>query len=350
MQQGCYAEGIAILTLAYEQLPFDQMHLATALNTLLQHYDCYHSRQQALQEASQRFVEERTALQGQVAACEIVLFSLLHDREAPQPPHESSHESLLRPTHKALPDLSITCFGRFAVKRAGKPITLCPSRSGQRILRYLVAQEEHYATSDILQTLLRQEDEPEVAQRKLHIAVSALRRSLSDGISSASDANYILYKNKVYMLNPTVVIQTDVDEFLHYYKEGQQHCEEQVTLYEKACHLYTGPFLLDDIYADWSFLQRERLCQAYLAMCRVLAEHYLTLKQYEASAYWATTTLKENRCDETAHRQLIQIYAAQGYRNEALQQYQRCELILHEELGVKPLLETQRALQTVLIK
>jgi DNA-binding SARP family transcriptional activator len=204
----------------------------------------------------------------------------------------------------------------------------------------LVTKSGHYATSDALQAMLWPEAEPEVAQRKLHIAISALRRSLNDGVLSEPGCGYIICKNSLYCLNPAVTIRTDVEEFLHYYQAGQKNGQGQVALYEKACLLYTGAFLLEDIHADWSFLQREQLSRTYLAMCRVLSEHYLNVKCYEEAVKWATAILKEDHCDEASHRQLIQIYAAQGRRSEALQQYQRCERALHEELGVQPLPET----------
>ena len=76
--------------------------------------------------------------------------------------------------------------------------------------------------------------------------------------------------------------------------------------------------------------------------------YYLDNTNYEDAAKWAKATLKENRCDEAAHRQLIQIYAAQGRRSAALQQYQRCERVLREELEVQPLPETVRLLQALL--
>src|SRR5947199_3565874 len=82
-------------------------------------------------------------------------------------------------------------------------------------------------------------------------------------------------------------------------------------------------------------------------MCRVLADYYVKTKHYEDAANWATAVLKVNHCDEAAHLQLIQIYAAQGRRSEAFQQYQRCECILREELGVTPLPETTREFQKV---
>src|SRR5258708_13611373 len=78
-----------------------------------------------------------------------------------------------------LPALYLTCFGRFEVRRLGQPIPLCSSRSGQSILRYLVVQPGHSATSDAFMALLWPEDEPEVAQPKLHSAISPLRPSLN---------------------------------------------------------------------------------------------------------------------------------------------------------------------------
>ena len=121
-----------------------------------------------------------------------------------------------------------------------------------------------------------------------------------------------------------------------------------MAFYEQACALYKGPFLTEDTYADWSFLQRERLSRIYLAICGTLADYYLSKKIYEDATKWATAILQENRCDEAAHRQLIQIYSAQGRRSEALQQYHRCERILHEELGVQPLPETVLVFQALL--
>jgi DNA-binding SARP family transcriptional activator len=281
------------------------------------------------------------------------LKSLQKSKQLPKLPSENTGASesfspSLSQESTTLPALYITCFGRFEVRRLGKPVVLCSSHNGQNILRYLVVKSEHCATSDKLQALFWPEDEPEVAQNKLHIAISALRRSLNHGYTCKPACGYILYKNRVYHLNPAVVIQTDLDEFLHYYQAGQCTGEERAAFYEKACCLYTGPFLPEDMYADWSFLQREQLNRTYLAMCRVLADHYLHIKHYEDSAKWATAILKENSCDEAAHRQLIQIYAAQGYRSEAIQQYQRCQLLLREELGVQPLPETVLAFQNIL--
>ncbi len=247
-----------------------------------------------------------------------------------------------------LPELDITCFGRFEVRRSGQPIVLCPNRNAQTILRHLIAQTGYSAPAEKLVAVAWPEDEPEAAQNKLHLAISALRRSLHTGLPYVSGCGYMICKNRIYSLNPEVTIRTDVEEFLRCYQMGLQRREERVALYERACYLYNGPFLMEDLYADWSFLLREQLCHTYLTMCRAIAAHYLQTHCYEEAAKWAMIILSQDACDEAAHQQLIQIYAAQGYRSQAIRQYYHCERILLQELGVQPLQTTVQLFQALL--
>jgi DNA-binding SARP family transcriptional activator len=365
------SEGVAYLRLARERLAPSQIYLANMLDVFIQGYTSYQHAQHILQEASRHFAaayaEQRARIADFTTALPTLITDLhasgtlpnlvsnIQDQLAFQLSPRGPQEPLSSPAHRPscengtpLHDLYITCFGHFEVRRLGKLVNLCSSRNGQSILRYLISKSEHCATSDLLQTMFWPDDEPEVCQNKLHIAVSALRRCLNDGYINAPTGGYILCKSGVYHLNPAVSIHTDVDEFLHCYQMGRQMSDERVAFYERACHLYTGSFLMEDLYADWSFLQREQLSQTYLTMCRTLVDHYLQNQRYEDAARWATIILRENRCDEAAHRQLIQIYAVQGRRSEALQQYQRCERLLRQELGVPPLLETTVLLTTFL--
>ena len=358
-RQERYVEGLVMFARAREKLSSDQICLASKLDAFMQNHALYLQAREELLQASRRFAEIDSERRAQITTIEDTLLILRQQAgdmgELPElclavpmsPPAStlapsSSHSKEAASTA----ELYITCFGHFEVRRSGQPLTLCSSRNGQSILRYLVAQTGHCTTIDTLMALFWPDDETEVAQRKLHIAVSALRRSLSQGCIAEPGSGYILCKNRVYSL--AIGIQTDVDEFLQYYQAGRLSSEERISCYERACHLYTGPFLPEDLYADWSSLQRERLTQTYVTMCRVLADHYLHVKRYEEAAQWSTAILKENRCDEAAHRQLMHIHVAQGHRSEALQQYHRCERILREELGALPLPETTGLFQTLL--
>jgi DNA-binding SARP family transcriptional activator len=79
-----------------------------------------------------------------------------------------------------------------------------------------------------------------------------------------------------------------------------------------------------------------------------LADSYLKAVRYEQTMRGSAALLKEDRCDEVAHRQLMRAYAAQGRRSDALRQYQFCARILAEELGAQLLPETIRLFQAIL--
>lgn len=373
VRQGHDAEAATLFALVREQPASSQGDLTDLLDAFLHDYADYRRIECMLQEACKRFASAHLGLQARIASFEAALSTMMKGMAAsdqctnlpagegkPVIPSLSSMPAqqlqgpppltppLLTDRNAALAPLFITCFGHFEARRSGKPITLCSNRSGQRILRYLVSQPGRSATSDVLQTMLWPEDETEVASRKLHLAISALRRSLSDDPACEPSRSYIVCKNRTYSLSPSAAIRVDVDEFLYCYRTGQQRSAERVALYERACQLYTGPFLPEDIYADWSFIPREQLASAYLGMRNDLTDHYLATRRYEDAIQSAHAVLKENRCDEMAHRHLIQVYIAQGRRSEALQQYQRCECVLREELGVKPLPETTLTIQALL--
>jgi DNA-binding SARP family transcriptional activator len=384
VRQGRFSEAVAHFALAREQLSQNMMHLAVVLDAFIQDCVNYWQSQQALQQASECFVKAQAKQQAHATSLEKLLSKLLRNtdsklsviaQKSPENHHispslsEDSKGDRLVPTlienalqsnpvketqqaeeGITLPALHFTCFGRFEVRRLGQPVSLCSNRNGQAILRYIVAQSNHRVTMDTLMELLWPEDEPEVARHKLQVAISALRRSLNNGYVSDTGGGYILCKNGVYQLNPAVPIRTDVEEFLASYRAGRQQksINAAVADYEAACHLYKGAFLTEDLYVDWPIIQREQLNQAYVAMCGALSEHYLKIGSYEDATKWASAILKENQCDEVAHRQLMRINAAAGRRCEALRQYQRCERILAEELNVSPMPETVNLFHTIL--
>jgi DNA-binding SARP family transcriptional activator len=379
IQQGRDAEGIALLTLCREQLAEEQTHLTSIIDTFIERSTEYRDAWQALQKASLRFAEERRVYQSHIALLSTMLPKLLLDidptftvsasqydktnisspyAQVPVALTDASESSATSPVQVApcvnntqadLLELSVTCFGRFTVRRGGELVPPCPSRKGQNILRYLLAQTGYSATTDVLLANFWPEDEPDVAQSKMHIAISGLRRTLNQGCQCKPGAGYILCKNRVYSFDPRVIIHADVDEFVRQFQIGQQREQERITAFECACKLYTGPFLVEDLYTDWSFLRREQLSQMYLNMCNVLTERYFHIGQYEDAIKWAHAMLKENHCNETAYQHLISIYALQGRRSEALQQYDRCERVLKSEMGAQPLPETKHIIQMMLL-
>lgn len=385
IRQGSYVEGAGFFVFARQQLTPDQAHFAVVIDAFLQSQASYWLAQQSLHLANKHVVKADIELGTRLLALEKLFLSLREKTNTAVQVHETAPSGLIeddqsqqlpllppqlidvdsnrsynsngKPTplpqsllkgSDTLAGLNITCFGHFEVKRLDRPIVLCHSRSGQALLRFLVAQAGYRASVDRLMDALWAKDAPEKARRKLQIAVSAARCSLNSGYSCDPGEGYIIYKDQFYQFNPAVTIRTDVDEFMSLWKAGRRASgSESVVLYEKACSLCSGPFLIEDTYADWSSARREQLKQIYVTMCRALADYYLEGRQYEDAAKWTNAILGEDRCDEMAHQRLIHIYTAQGRRSEAFQQYYRCERILSEELGISPMPETMNALHMI---
>jgi DNA-binding SARP family transcriptional activator len=235
------------------------------------------------------------------------------------------------------PVLHAVCLAPFELRLHGTSIPLGSNRNGQAILRYLVAQPNHQASNDTLMDLFWPDDDNDVALHKLHVTISNLRHSLQAHLHK----NYILSKQSIFQLNPVIPLTTDVDEFLTLYSMGQKlEGKAAIFCYERACALYTRPFLIEDLYEDWSFVRREQLRQIMIEMCNALADYHLKNSAHDAAVQWVMKILGENRYDEAAYRQLMRIYALSGKRNEALHQYQRCQQMLQEDLGLQLMPET----------
>lgn len=368
IRQEHFVEGVVLLVLARDQLPAQYASLAAALDDFTHGHTVYWQAHQELHHASRRFVEEDTAQRARLSAIEKLLSALKEEMRqvfsAPPSTTQQLHHHISRqsqqvtraqsisahPVEEGLPPaLYFTCFGHFDVRRLGEALTLCSNRNGQAMLRYLAVQPNHTATMDALMEAFWPDDEPDVAHHKLQVAASALRRSLNNGYNTDHGGGYLLSKRQAYQLNPAIPFHSDLEDFLRFYQAGR-HSSGSICadLYERACQLYKGPFLADDLYADWPSLQRGQLSLVYLTMCNALVEYYLGTHRYEDAMAWATAILKENHCDEAAHRHLMRAYYALGRRNEALHQYQLCQQTLFEELGVEPMPETVKLFHALL--
>jgi DNA-binding SARP family transcriptional activator len=341
-----YADAATHLLRARALLAPSHTQIVALIDQFIDSHRHFWLAQQGLNEASHRLV----ATQAEQQACLAALQQIVAQSIASQPGGTLAPVAL--PSSPAelvgLPELAITCFGRFGVRRGGEPLALCANRNGQAILRYLAAQPQHSAPVYVLIELLWPHDDLEVARHKLHVAVSALRSSLNAGLPLAKGAGYLVCEGSLYQLNTAARIRVDVDEFVAACQAGRRAGGSvAIAHYEAACQLYGGPFLVEDLYADWTQIRREQLVQMYAEMCAALADDCLERRLYDAAIDWAGRTLHENRCDEAAYRRLMLAYAGAGRRAEALRQFQRCRRVLADEMGIAPAEETTALFEQV---
>jgi DNA-binding SARP family transcriptional activator len=180
----------------------------------------------------------------------------------------------------------------------------------------------------------------------LNSAVHGLRKIL-DGCPSSGDAvTYVLLEEGYYRLSPEVRIATNVGEFDGLYERGRgldraNRAEAATALYEEAVGLYRGDYLIEDLYEDWTMVERERLCNACVDMLDRLAVYYLEGGRPRDSVRCCYMALEKDRCHEHSHRILMRCYARLGQRDRALRQYRLCERILSQKYNTAPSPETR---------
>jgi DNA-binding SARP family transcriptional activator len=239
--------------------------------------------------------------------------------------------------------LCIHLLGPFEVLREGQPLTSSAWRSQQTrtILKVLASRHGHVVPADQLLEILWPEEAPDSARRHLYVRVSQLRRALHPGDASA----YILGVEGGYTFNPEASCWIDTWEFETQTGRGRRlqaagDLESAIAAYEMARSLYRGDFLEEDLYADWTFAERERLRERFLTMLTELAECHAQKGRYRRAVARCHDVLAADSCREAVYVRLMLYHYYAGEQVRAMRAYERCRQVLADELDVEPLPQT----------
>jgi predicted ATPase/DNA-binding SARP family transcriptional activator len=196
---------------------------------------------------------------------------------------------------------------------------------------------------DTLATLLW----PDYDQRS---ARAHLRRALVSLTNRLGSECFVADRESIG-LNPAEPLWLDVDQFHHRLAacEGHAHaagdaaaCPDCLSLLAEAAELYRDDFLAgfslpDSLpFDEW---QRSQTVALRDGLCSVL-ERLSTLnaaqEEYKPAIAAARRWLALDPLREAAHRCLMRLYILSDQEPAALRQYQECQRMLKEELGVPP--------------
>jgi DNA-binding SARP family transcriptional activator len=250
------------------------------------------------------------------------------------------------------PSLQVFFFGQFEMLCDGNTMQLGRNGKALTILKYLLANRRRPVSQDHLMGWLWPESNLKKARWSLNSAIHGLRKLLG-GCSSALSTGYVTLEDGYYRLSPAVRVWSDVDEFDERYEKGRRlqkggNVQAAALEYERAIELYRGDYLIEDLYEDWTMVERERLSNAYMDMLSRLAVHYMEIGQYQESIRGCYRVLEKERCHEDSYRLLMRCYAHLGLRGKALDQYRICEKILEQKYGTSPSPETQSLYEGIL--
>ena len=236
----------------------------------------------------------------------------------------------------------VRLLGDFQLTVDGRPATGLHGQLGPALVKYLLAQPKRACARDVLLEQFWPGVEPDVARNRLHVALSSVRRALA----AVTDVPLVEFRDGFYRIAPVHDVDTDVERFHALIEAGRSaeiddRLDEAAALYRQAAATYTGDFLADCPYDDWTMLPREELRMAYVDLLDRWSGVLAATGRESECVEVGRLLLREDPCREDVHRLVMRCQARSGRTSEALRQYERCRHALRECLGLEPSAPTQ---------
>lgn len=234
----------------------------------------------------------------------------------------------------------IFLFGTLRLAAGEEPIPTPGSSRDQAMWAYLLLNRDHPHPRARLAYTFWPDSTDAAARNRLRHALYVIRRALPP----AADATpWFIAEGDSVQWNPAAPAWLDVDAFETGLAAppppGGSPLAAWAAAVQAATDLYSAD-LLEALYEDWCYFERERLRRLLFSGLEGLSAAYATLGQGARAVETAQRLLSHDPLREETHRTLMSLYASLGDRANAIRQFESCREVLARELDVAPMGET----------
>ena len=223
--------------------------------------------------------------------------------------------------------VAITTLGAFVITVRGVNLPR-PSGRAARLLKFLLSRVRLAAPKEQIAESLWPGDPN--GSKNLHVAAHDIRVSV--GVPTI-----LLYRSSEYSLDSC---QVDANLFERFVSTGHSlwahRRNDACAAYWMALAAYQGPFLPEELYADWVTIRRERLENAFIESALRLGEHSLEGGEMDTALDLAGRVLEVDGALEPAVRLEMRALGALGRRAQALRRFERLKVLLDREFHCRP--------------
>ena len=234
------------------------------------------------------------------------------------------------------PRLEVALFGHVRLAFDGKPFEFGAPRKTLPILAYLLVHRQAAVSREFLAFLMWPDAGEEVARNNLRRNLTLFKQILPPPDPAES---WIVASNELVRWNSAAPCTLDIAEF-------DRLCAEPASL-AHAVELYSGD-LLEDLYDDWIYPERERLRAAYLNALKGLVRHHRGERNFERAIGYGRRLLAADPLREDVAREIAATRYQAGDRAGALAGLDEFVERLHADLGIEAMPETQALRESIL--
>ncbi|MBI5031086.1 MAG: tetratricopeptide repeat protein [Chloroflexi bacterium] len=256
-----------------------------------------------------------------------------------------------------MPCLRLGILGSLQFSADDTPLATFGSDKACALLLYLAVESDRPHRREELIGLLWADFPEETARHNLRQALFNIRRAIGD---RTAQPPYLLITHDEIQFNSAsdytldvVVFKTHLTACHAHQHPAKKICAECAAHLQQAVELYRGKFLQQFFIKDsaefeeWALIQRESLHRSALEALAHLADYHEQRGDYEQACRYSSRQLELDPWREEAHRQMMRLLALSGERSAALRQYETCQRVLADELGVEPSFETRELLAQI---
>ncbi len=261
-------------------------------------------------------------------------------------------------------ELNLTLFGSFEGFLDGQPLPPFRTAKVQALLIYLVAEQAPQRREHLMELLWPGMPERS-ARHNLRQVLYYLKGAIPDlsprQAGGESAVPPVLTNRQTIQLNPEAAVAADIHQFAALKEAVQAHdhlalvsCPDCRRSLEQAAAAYRGDFLadfyLDDssAFEEWAQVRREAFRRHALDALEILTAMAIRRQDLVEGRTLAERQLEIDNLRESSCRQLMEVLALSGRREEALAVYETLRRLLAEELAMEPASRTTGIYEQIL--
>lgn len=260
----------------------------------------------------------------------------------------TTHVETQAPTAKpqVMPDatysLRVYSLGRERIECDGHPVQLSDwlSNAARELFHYLLFQGP--ASREQISLMFWPESSSQRVRSNFHTTLYRARKTLGE--------NVIVFRDDLYRLDPDLDLWCDAHEFQELVQQARLlpvRDARTEDLWHRAVALYHGDFL-PSLDRDWIVLYRENMQEMYIESLLGLGQCISARGNQREAIAVLRRALTIDPYREDIHRAIMICYATLGERMQVFNQLQYLELLLEEELAIRPSSETIELARTLL--